>query len=318
MITSAFVTYMSSRLSADLTREQILDMTNKAQNEILGHSNRITRIVPDPFIHTGSDDLVGDSGNTLGNILFKITTVVDLDTPSAGFIQVTNGDGTVEKYKYVSINRTPDDPSDAFVLADGVTLLKTYVGSEGVKVDIYDIVASGALFSSIKNDSRVQYDVRSVTRVYALRSKVPGYNPFGFGRFNQSSGSFRPNQLKNYNGVEIDITADSIQSFEPLSNDCRVVEWRDNPPPDQLETDQWICRAQRWPTQLTNEDVPLMIPDRFQTNLLRFAILKDEEYREYGRDDNPEERYEKYLDQFLTWAEGETTTTTPTKTLPRF
>jgi len=314
---------MSERLNADLTREQILDMTNKAQNEILGHANRITRIVPDPFIHTGSDDLTGitpnGANNLIGDILFRIDESPSLDTPSAGFIQITNTDGTLDKYEYHSILRLPDDTSNAFVLADGVSLDKTYPGGELVKVDIHDIIASGALFSSIKKDRRIQFDVRSVTRVYAFRSKVPGFaNRFGFGAFNRQSGSFKPDRLKNYNDPEVDITADSIQSMEPLSKDCRIVEWEDNPPPDKLETTLWRCRAQRWPNQLTNEDVLLEIPDQFQTNLLRFAILKDEEYKEYGRDDNPNDRYEDFLSKFLTWAEGATTSTTKTYATPRF
>jgi len=65
MQTNEFITYMKERLNADLTREQILDMTNKCQNEILAHDNRITRILPDPFMHTGSESLTGSITSVL-------------------------------------------------------------------------------------------------------------------------------------------------------------------------------------------------------------------------------------------------------------
>lgn len=316
MQTNEFVTYMAARLNADLTREQILDMTNKAQNEILAHDNRITRILPDAFMHTGSDTLTGTATNLINNITFDVTTAIPSVVATRGYIQVTDA-GTTDKYEYQSFSGV------SFILADGVVLSRTYTNAATVEVDQFDIIASGALFSSIKNERNiVQWDVRRVTRVYAYSNNVPGLaylnGSYGLYGTNGNPGSRIPEYTQNYNQNEIEIPADTIESKEPLTGDAKVIIWQDNSPPTNPSQQVYFCRAQRWPDQLINENVPLEIPDRFHTNLLRFAILKDEEYREWGRDDHPEDRYDKYLQQFLTWAEVGSESTTKTNTTPRF
>ena len=316
MQTNEFITYMAERLNADLTREQILDMTNKCQNEILAHDNRITRILPEPFMHTGSDSLTGTASNALGDITFDVTTVIPTTVATKGYIQVTDA-GTTDKYEYQNFT------GSSFILADDVTLTRAYTTSATMEVAQFDIIVSGALFSSVRNERNiVQWDVRRVSRIYAYSNNIGGrgYLSSGFGGFgaNSSTGSRNPEFTNNYNGNQIEVPADSIESKEPLSGDCRVVFWQDNSPPKNPSQQVYFTRAQRWPNQLINEQVPLEIPDRFQTTLLRFAILRDEEYREWGRDDNPNEKYNEFMKEFLTWADEGSESVTKTYTDPRF
>tara|TARA_R100000750_G_scaffold6047_2_gene4731 strand:- start:19813 stop:20712 length:900 start_codon:yes stop_codon:yes gene_type:complete len=299
---------MEARLNADLTREQILDMTNKCQNEILAHDNRITRILPDPFMHTGSDSFTGSASNALGDITFDVTTAIPTTVATKGYIQVTDA-GITDKYEYQNFTGM------SFVLADDVTLTRAYTTSATMEVDQFDIIASGSLFSSVRNErNTVQWDVRRVSRIYAYSNNIGGR---GFGS-NSTPGSRNPEYTNNYNGNQIEVPADTIESKEPLSGDCRVVFWQDNSPPKNPSQQVYFVRAQRWPNQLISETVPLEIPDRFQTTLLRFAILRDEEYREWGRDDNPNEKYNQFMKEFLTWADVGSESVTKTYTTPRF
>jgi len=312
MLTNAFITYMSERLNGSLSREKIRDMANRAQNEILGHDNRITRIVPDPFLHTGSAEMNGDpTQNISGAFNFYVLPTIAATTPTRGYLLVTEG-GTTERYEYTSYQS-----GNQFILADGVSLSKTYTSAATAVVDDFALIASGAIFSSKQNNRIEQYDVRRVSRVYAFRSKVGGW-PYGygaFGRFSLNNTSFRPDRLLNPNAVEIEVEADTTDSAEANTGDCRIDMWRENAPGNT--TDVYMVRAQRWPAQILTEDVQLEIPDQWHTNLLRYAILRDVEYTEYGRSNNPEELYDKYLAKFLTWAMAGVDTTTPTATIPR-
>ena len=316
MQTNEFITYMKERLNADLTREQILDMTNKCQNEILAHDNRITRILPDPFMHTGSESLTGSAANALGDITFDVTTVIPTTVATKGYIQVTDA-GITDKYEYQNFT------GSSFILADDVTLTRAYTTSATMEVDQFDIIASGSLFSSVRNERNiVQWDVRRVTRVYGYTNNIPGAPLFsgGYGGYGATGapGSRNPEYSVNSNGNQIEVPADSIESKEPMSGDCKVVFWQDNSPPNNPSQQVYFTRAQRWPNQLTSESIPLEIPDRFQTTLLRFAILRDEEYREWGRDDNPDEKYNRFMKEFLTWADEGSESVTKTYTEPRF
>lgn len=310
METNAFVTYMSERLNASLSREKILNMANRAQNEILGTDNRITRIIPDPFIHTGSAGMVAAAGNTIGLFTFTVNAAIALTTPTKGYLMVSEG-STTERYEYTSYSGA------VFTLADGVSLEKTYTTAATAVVDDFALIASGAIFSSKQNNRVEQYDVRRVSRIYAFRSKTGGWlGGYGrFGLYSTNNSSFRPDRLMNLNAVEIEVEADTSDSLEALSGDCRIDNWRENAPGNTV--DVYMCRAQRWPEQLLTEDVPLTIPDKFQTTLLKYAILRDVEYTEYGRNNNPEDLYEKYLKEFLSWAAVGVDTTTPTRTLPK-
>jgi hypothetical protein len=312
MNTNAFVTYMAARINGNLSRENILNRTNLAQNEILGNDNRITRIIPDPFIHTGSDTFDGVFGQIIGAFSYDIFPgPIPLTTPTQGYLIVSDQSGNVDRYHYVSYS------GNTFTFADGVSLVRTYTTNATAKVDDIECIASGSIFSSKQNNRVEQYDVRKVFRVYAFRSKTGGW-PGGYGRFgafSTNNSSFRPDMLLNPNSVEIEVEADTDESLEAMSGDCKINFWRQNAPGNTA--DVYMCRAQRWPAQLLTEAVPLTIPDKFQTNLLRYAILRDVEYTEYGRSDNPETLYEKYLAEFLSETSVGVDTTTPTRTLPK-
>ena len=316
MQTNEFITYMAERLNADLSREQILDMTRKAQNEILAHDNQITRIVPDPNVNTGSSSMASTANNLLGNAVFEVTLAISADLATKGFLQVEDTGGIKDKYEYQSFSGVN------FILADGVLLDKTYTSSATVSVDQFDTIASGALFSSVKNERNiVQFDVRRVSRVYAFSNNFT-VGPFyrsGYGGYSTGNPSSRkPDVPRSPTGNEVNISCDTIESKEPLSGDAKIIFWEDNSPPNNPSQKVFFARAQRWPLQLLNEQVPLEIPDRFHTTLLRFAILKDEEYREYGRDTNPKAEYDKSLSEFLAWAAVGVSSTTQNTTEPRF
>jgi len=324
MQTSAFVTYMAERLNANLTRENILDMINKAQNEILSNDNRITQIIPDPFIHSGSE-IFNSIVNADGSATFEVTQNISdnfPDTPTSGNIIVTEADGTLTKLPYQSYSDGVGSGS-AFNLDDGVFLTKQFENTATCQVDQFDLSASGVLFSSIKGETRrTQFDVRRVSKVYAYTHNTPGYNFYNYfyGLYgaNGNINSRRPDENKNVNNPEILISCDTVESLEPLSKDSKIIIWEDNTPPSNPNDRAYYARAYRWADQLVNEQVPLTIPARFQTTLLRFAIFKDEEYREYGAADRPEVLYEKYLEEFLAWAIGGSQTTKRTYTTPRF
>ncbi len=320
MNTASFVTYMSERLNANLTRENILDMINKAQNEILSNDNRITQIIPDPIIHSGSEIFNGIASNPVNASVFTVTQDITADfpdTPTSGNIIVTEDDGTLTKLPYQSYTGT------SFNLEDNVFLEKEYDGTATCQVDQFELNASGALFSSIKNETRrTQYDVRRVNRVYSYTNNTPGYNYYNYyyGTYgsNGQRNSRRPDEKKNVNNPEIEITCDTVESLEPLSKDSKIIIFEDNTPPSNPSENIYYARAYRWPDQLLTEDVPLSIPARFQTTLLKYAIFKDEEYREWGAADRPEVLYEKYLKEFLAWAIGGSQTIKRTYTTPRF
>jgi hypothetical protein len=300
---------MEERLNDTLSREKILNSINRSQNEILSNDNRITRIISDPFIHTGSQNFTDAGANTIGLFTYTVVETIPLDTPTKGFLLIT--DTTTDQVEYVSYS------GSVFTLADNVSLPRTYNSTATSVVDDLNIIASGAIFNASPNMTTLQYDIRRVDRVYAFRSKTGGW-PGGYGRwgsFSTNNSSFRPDRLMNLNSDEIEVSCDTAESLEPLSNDCRITMWRENTPGHT--TDVYMARAQRWPAQVLTEDVPLTIPDRWQTNLLAYAILRDVEYTEYGRNTVPEEMYQKYLKDFLTWAESGSDSTTTTRTLPK-
>ena len=309
MLTPAFVTYMLQRLNANITREQLLDKINIAQNEILSHENRFTRIVPDPFFHTGSDDFVAASGNNIGDFDLVISTTIPLTTPTKGILLITESSVT-DRVQYTSYS------GSTFTLSDGVSLPRTYTVAATIVVDKFECVISGCVFSSIQGQTTRQYDVRNIARIYAFQDRRSGFRLFGDQFFRGSiRASFRPERMVNRNLQEIEISSDVMQSLEPLSEDASLINWRENDP--DTTTDVFIVNAYRWPDQLTNEDVRLTIPERFQTTLLKYAILRDSEYTEYGRNDNPEFLYEKYLKEFLGFAK-QSANTDHSVTLPRF
>ncbi len=309
MLTPAFVTFMLQRLNANITREQLLDKINIAQNEILSHENRFTRIVPDPFLHTGSDDFTAASGNNAGDFDLVITQTIPQGTPTKGILLITESSIT-DRVQYTSFT------GSTFTLSDDVSLPRSYTTAATVIVDKFEIIISGSIFSSIQGQTTRQFDIRNISRVYAFQDRRSGFRLFGDIFFKGSiRASFRPERMVNRNLQEIEISTDVTQSLEPLSEDAVLINWRENDP--DTTTDVFIAETYRWPDQLTTEDVNLTIPDRFQTTLLKYGVLRDSEYTEYGRNDNPEALYEKYLAEFLTFSR-QSANTLHTVTLPRF
>ena len=304
MHTAAFLNYMSERLDASLTSQKIIDMINNAQNEILGHDNQITKIVPAPFLHTGSEEMTGVMLQGAGSETFRVTTSIPTTTPKKGFLLISEA-GETTSYEYT------DYAGVTFYLKGNLNdNLGFGVEAPTCVVDDYNLIASGAVFSSQTNRRGIQYDIRSISRVFTFKGKTGNYRGY-----NQSRTSYKPDRSFNLASNELDIECDVIASKEALSADCLIHFWRENAPGKTTQT--YMVEAQRWPQQVTNVNIPLTIPDNFQTNLLRLAIMRDVEYTEYGRDNYPEEQYQKYLKEFLSWAKTGVDSTTSNYTIPK-
>lgn len=173
----------------------------------------------------------------------------------------------------------------------------------------YNYVASTAVRDSI--DGTTTYDIRNVSRVYTFNIRQSPI--FEYGGINRTS--HRPETMVNPAASdETIIPSDCEQSMAPSSTDCRVKLWRENDP--GTTTNIYLAECYKWPTQLTTEAVSLSIPEQFQRGLLKFAVLKELEYTEFGSADKPEEMYKKELAKFDAWA-NRGATTRPTHTLPR-
>lgn len=161
--------------------------------------------------------------------------------------------------------------------------------------------ASSAIFSGV--DGVSQYDIRKVQRVYTYN--VRKTRNFAYGGWDRIS--HRPDAFVNaYASDEVDLSFDCNPSIAASSSDCTVSFWRENDPGTQTQDLRAV--AYRWPNQLTTENIQLMVPDQFQRGLLKYAILRDLEYTEYGAADRPENLYEKELLKFDAWANGITGT----------
>jgi hypothetical protein len=157
--------------------------------------------------------------------------------------------------------------------------------------------ASSAIFSGV--DNTTQYDIREVKRVYTYN--VRNTRNFAYGGWDRIS--HRPDSFVNaYASDEVDLAFDCTPSIAAVSQDAKVAFWRENDPGTQ--TADLRAVAFRWPTQLTSENIRLMIPDQFQRGLLKYAVLRDLEYTEFGSADKPEDLYQKELLRFDGWANG--------------
>lgn len=173
----------------------------------------------------------------------------------------------------------------------------------------YSYAASTAIRDSI--DGTTTYDIRKVSRIYTFNIRSSPI--FEYGGINRTT--HRPEYMVNpMSSDETIIPADCEQSVTPNSADCRVKLWRENNPGTQ--TTIYLAEAYRWPTQLSSESVALSIPEQFQRGLLKYAVLKDLEYTEYGSADKPEDLYQRELAKFDAWA-SRGATTRPTSTPPR-
>lgn len=169
--------------------------------------------------------------------------------------------------------------------------------------------ASTWLFDSI--DGTTKYDIRNVSRVYTFNIRQSPI--FEYGGLNKTS--HRPEYMLNpMASDETIIPSDCIQSISPLSSDCIIKLWRENNP--GTTTNIYLAECYRWPTQVTSEAVALTIPEQFQRDLLKYAVLRELEYTEYGSNDHPQEAYERELKKFDHWA-NRGAKTEPTGTPPR-
>ena len=285
MNTGAFVTFLQNRINGEYSRAEILEMVNNAQNEILSKECAIVRVIPDPYIHTGSASYTGHtSSNASGAGTFTVNETIAATVPTSGFLLVT--ETTTTKYEYASYSGT------VFTLANGVTLSASYTSAATATVDTYELIASGALFSSIANRT-TQWDIRKVQRVYTFSSDDSRYIAYG----GADIKSYRPDRQMNSNSYDVEVSVDATESLEPNSKDAKIIFWRENDP--GVSTAEFVAEAYRWPDQLSTESVSITIPARFHTNLLYYAVLKDIEYEEYGSADRPMQLYEKYLKEFM-------------------
>lgn len=161
----------------------------------------------------------------------------------------------------------------------------------------YLYTASSAIYSGV--DNTTQYDIREVKRVYSYNvRKTANYAYGGWNRL-----SHRPDSFVNaFASDEVDLAFDCTPSIAAVSSDCKVAMWSENDPGTQTADLRVV--AYRWPTQLTSENIQLMLPDPFQRGLLKYGVLRDLEYTEYGAADRPETLYEKELLKFDAWANG--------------
>lgn len=285
MNTGAFVTFLQNRINGEYSRLEILEMVNNAQNEILSKECATVRVIPDPYIHTGSASYTGHtSSNASGAGTFTVNETIAATVPTSGFLLVTQT--TTTKYEYASYS------GKVFTLKNGVTLSASYTSAATATVDTYELIASGALFSSIANRT-TQWDIRKVQRVYTFSSDDSRHIAYG----GSDIKSYRPDRQANSNSYDVEVSVDGTESLEPNSKDAKIVFWRENDP--GVSTAEFLAEAYRWPDQLTSESVAITIPARFHTNLLYYAVLKDIEYEEYGSADRPMQLYEKYLKEFL-------------------
>jgi hypothetical protein len=173
----------------------------------------------------------------------------------------------------------------------------------------YEYAASTYIYDGVANTTR--YDIRTVKRIWTYN--IRNSNIFAYGGINKTT--HRPEyEVNAYASDEIEVPFDLVPSIAANSTDCKVRFWSQNDP--GTTTDVLRVSAYRWPTQFTAETVALSIPDQFQRGLLKYAVLRDLEYTEYGSADRPEVMYEKELKKFDLWANG-IITTQQTCTLPR-
>lgn len=86
METTEFVSLVRNEVGTAVTRQRILEITNRAQNEILSENNKQMRVMPDPFMATSDDtysyvassSLYDSSDGTQGDLIGDIRTVDEI------------------------------------------------------------------------------------------------------------------------------------------------------------------------------------------------------------------------------------------------
>jgi hypothetical protein len=112
------VTLILDEVGAAWTRAQVLDVTNNAQNEILGEDLMLTRIRPDPFLATAdatysyvaATSLYDSSANTQGSLCGDVRTVKEIYSynNSVSIFDYQTLDPSSEKPNQVEYTQTKD------------------------------------------------------------------------------------------------------------------------------------------------------------------------------------------------------------------
>ncbi len=118
MTTSQFISLVLDEVGAAYTRAQALDVTNNAQNEILGENLVLTKVRPDPFLSTTDstysyaattvfhDSSAGTSGSLVGDVR-TVTNVYSYNN-SVSIFDYQTLDPASEKPNQVEMTQTKD------------------------------------------------------------------------------------------------------------------------------------------------------------------------------------------------------------------
>lgn len=130
MTTGQFVSMVMEELAANYTRQQILDVTNNAQNEILGETLELMRVRPDPFMTTADttysyvaatsfhDSSTGASGSVVGDV--RTVKEIYSFNNSVSIFDYQTLDPASEKPNQVEFTQTKDRVTMRFDCIDSI------------------------------------------------------------------------------------------------------------------------------------------------------------------------------------------------------
>lgn len=131
MTTAQFITLVLNEVAAAYTRQQILDVTNNAQNEILGETLELMRVRPDPFLTTAdatysyvaATSFHDSSANTSGATVGDIRTVKDIYSynNSVSIFDNQTLDPASEKPNQVEFTQTKERVTMRFDCIDSIS-----------------------------------------------------------------------------------------------------------------------------------------------------------------------------------------------------
>lgn len=130
MNTAAFVSLVMDEVAASYTRQQILDVTNNAQNEILGEALLLMRVRPDPFMTTAdatysyvaSSYFHDSSAGTSGSLVGDVRTVKEIYSynNSVSIFDAQTLDPASDKPNQVEYTQTKDRVTMRFDCIDSI------------------------------------------------------------------------------------------------------------------------------------------------------------------------------------------------------
>jgi len=158
--------------------------------------------------------------------------------------------------------------------------------------DIFSYVASLACKNAdTLEPGAVVGDIRSIARIYSLSPRC-GVFPLVM-----AGWSPRPQRIGVGRGeVWLDARFALVKSKKPVAQDC-LIKWdKSNNPGDTTKT--WFAEAYLWPRQIISTNIPLTVPDNYQTGILLETVLAMVEKRSYGRAGYSREEYLYDISQF--------------------